>query len=373
MNSSLEKHVAELSNLPGHILGLDGWLLRNLPKESRVGFLKEHLKALTIAFHPDRVLDEKEKKRREHYLQTVSNAVSLLSRDPHLYTLATEDVPSTRNPLVRLKQELQNYQKDIEKLQEQIVIEQRERELLGRQIQSLYGEMSTLEEYATNIGKGFRDQTQFRVLKDYVQWALTHSHCIPLNIAQIILLEGKKMRIQRTINDGERARTLREVFLFDEAHKEHASFQKQQEVFGDQIRQNLIYSEQRSFFFENNQAKSHGEDIFLVGSMPAPAINAYTVFHELPINYIKPRLDSSFETSRLYRKILFYGQKDSPEHRKYVKNIRPFVLPFVSPATPTLIKRTHGNQVHYEFLFTENITSHPSGTELDFWFSVPSL
>jgi len=110
MGTELEGKLKELENLPGHILGLDGWLLRSLPKDKRGTFLEGFEKLIRIAHFPDHAANPQDKTRRERYIQAVANAVSYLKSDEFAWEMAVEDVPSRKNPIIKLKTELEQHQ-----------------------------------------------------------------------------------------------------------------------------------------------------------------------------------------------------------------------------------------------------------------------
>lgn len=99
--------TAEYSNLPGLILGLDGWILRSLPADHRAQFLRGYEKVLRIVFHPDRYQDPTVKESRQRYLQSVNEAVEFMLSDAFSYDIATDSVPSHKNPMVGLRAAVQ--------------------------------------------------------------------------------------------------------------------------------------------------------------------------------------------------------------------------------------------------------------------------
>ncbi len=103
MLHALEAKTSEYQNLPGLILGLDGWVLRSIPKELRGTFLAGYRKLLNITFHPDRTQNEERKRAFQNYLQTVSEAVEFLVESEMNYELAVDVVPTRLNPIVQLK------------------------------------------------------------------------------------------------------------------------------------------------------------------------------------------------------------------------------------------------------------------------------
>lgn len=102
MNILLSK-IDEYDQFPALVLGLDGWILKSVPAETRSQFLRTYQKALQIAFHPDRVQDEDAKAGRERFLQVIGEAVTYLSENAINYELATDNVPTKKNPLVSLQ------------------------------------------------------------------------------------------------------------------------------------------------------------------------------------------------------------------------------------------------------------------------------
>lgn len=369
MTTELERKIQELTNFPAHQLGLDGWLLRSIPRDARNTFLKEFEKALKVAFHPDRVQTLSEKQRRESYLQTISNAVATLSSDAQLYDLATEDVPTKRNPLVGMKNALHAHQEEIRVLQAEIEQQKGDLCLGERGRQKLEVELQRLDEFTGNVVYRLQEQDGYTSIKNYMQWALKTIPCYPVHTPQALLVWGRKMGVQRTIDDYKPGTTHEEIFLFEEAHKRYPSFEAQQAGFKEAVEKSLLYTEPRTHLFVNGVSYSGDESFTLLGSLPAPVIDAYAVHHNLPVENIKRKRDINFHSSRLYRTLLFFGEEGSPEHRKYTKRITPFVVPFVSPDTPTLVSaRNNRGGVRYELLFTPEVTSFPKGTELDFWF-----
>ena len=79
-SAELEKKITELTDQPGHILGLDGWILRTIPEEKRNGFLKGYEKLLRIAFFPDHAKSQDQRANYERFNQAIANAVSFLTR-----------------------------------------------------------------------------------------------------------------------------------------------------------------------------------------------------------------------------------------------------------------------------------------------------
>lgn len=132
-SDSLVKATTEFGDLPGRILGLDGWVLRSLPTEHRERFLRGYEKLLATVFHPDRYTDTEKKRSREAYLQTVSQAIGFMLGDPFAFDAAIEAVPTHKNPMVQAKQALaarevvvDHLQADLAELQAASVVRERE-------------------------------------------------------------------------------------------------------------------------------------------------------------------------------------------------------------------------------------------------------
>ena len=117
----IKSKTKELENLPGHILGLDGWILRSIPKHLRNQFLTAYEKVLKIVFHPDRYPDDSVKRTsREKYLQAVSDAVTYMSSDELTYDVASESVPTKKNPMVSLQNSIDTRDNIISNLDEKL-------------------------------------------------------------------------------------------------------------------------------------------------------------------------------------------------------------------------------------------------------------
>ena len=102
----IAQKTAEFENLPGLILGLDGWILRSVPPESRESFLRGYEKLLRIVFHPDRYQQEDQKHSKMVYLQSVSEAVGYMLSDAFAFEMASDTVPTRHNPVLSLRRDL---------------------------------------------------------------------------------------------------------------------------------------------------------------------------------------------------------------------------------------------------------------------------
>jgi hypothetical protein len=142
--NELESKINEYDGEPAHLLGLDGWLLRVLPAGSHKAFLLGYEKLLRTTFHPDRFQDPAQKVKYEKYLQRISEAVSLLS-DDFVFAMEIDSVPTQRSLVVRLRLELEEKEKTIERLHEEKQQEQRlriEAEKKQEELQKKLGRLS---------------------------------------------------------------------------------------------------------------------------------------------------------------------------------------------------------------------------------------
>ena len=106
MSDLLLAKLKEYENLPGNVLGLDGWVLRSLPRDQRKFFLEAYLKAMRVAFHPDRSPNEEGRKARESFVKALVEAVTFLCSGTLEYEMATDLVPARKNFMVQLKQDV---------------------------------------------------------------------------------------------------------------------------------------------------------------------------------------------------------------------------------------------------------------------------
>lgn len=106
-NDLIAGKTAEYDKLPGLILGLDGWILRSVPKELRHQFLNGYEKLLKIVFHPDRYQEPKTKQSRQTFLQSVGEAVRFMLADEFAFEITADSVPSKKNPMVSLREAIQ--------------------------------------------------------------------------------------------------------------------------------------------------------------------------------------------------------------------------------------------------------------------------
>jgi hypothetical protein len=114
--SDLILNQIEKSNeLPFLLLGLDGWLIRSVPKELRRQFLEGYGRLLKIAFHPDRYEDSNKKESRTRYLQTVGEAIRLMLTDEIAFEVSAECIPTRRNPLVEFQNRIDILNKIVSK------------------------------------------------------------------------------------------------------------------------------------------------------------------------------------------------------------------------------------------------------------------
>lgn len=141
--------------LPGLLLGLDGWVLRSIPTGLRKKFLEGYEKSLQIAFHPDRYPDPVTKLSRQRYLQAVSEAISYMTKDEFQFELCADAVPTKRNPFVALQHTVNIRDNIIEKLNEQVA------ELEKFRAEHLHENHSLKENLSTAMSRADRMETRF--------------------------------------------------------------------------------------------------------------------------------------------------------------------------------------------------------------------
>jgi len=109
-------------------LGVDGWVLRTLPQNLRIRFLESHKKNLQTTHHPDLYQNSRERKTHENYLQRVTATIDYFLSNPIELELALQDLPSTRDPMIALKQKIKLEQREKEELEKRLSLERKEHE-----------------------------------------------------------------------------------------------------------------------------------------------------------------------------------------------------------------------------------------------------
>lgn len=89
--------VLQEQNISADVLGVDGWLLRTIPADRRVLFLKLYEKAIRAAIHPDIIQDAKKKDFFGRYVARVGEAINEMCQDHATYDAMAEFVPTKRN------------------------------------------------------------------------------------------------------------------------------------------------------------------------------------------------------------------------------------------------------------------------------------
>lgn len=158
--------TAEFENLPGLVLGLDGWVLRSVPKHLRAQFLTGYEKLLRIVFHPDRYSEENQKQSRQVYLQAVGEAVRFMLADEFSYELTTDTVPTRRNPMVSLRNAVQVRDAIIARLDEeknQSTTNAAATEIQNAQLKAQLEDLSELSEKRLSVSHRLRVITRIAV------------------------------------------------------------------------------------------------------------------------------------------------------------------------------------------------------------------
>lgn len=99
----LQSKIKEFDGLPANLLGVDGWVLRVVPKQQRNYFLQGYLKLLRVALHPDLCQFPSGRQSRENFIKAANEAVDYLCSGELAYDSAVDCVPSSKNPVVQLK------------------------------------------------------------------------------------------------------------------------------------------------------------------------------------------------------------------------------------------------------------------------------
>ena len=362
--TELERKLIEYENLPGHMLGLEPWLLRSIPEDKRADFLKGYEKLVRVIYFPDHAKTPKEKKGREKFIQALVKDVAYLTSDPFAFELAIESIPSRRNPVVGLKMSLEDSKNEIAKLEHRLSEQQK----TNRQMSAFSQEREEFIGSQKIELSELQKQNLFVSLRDYQNWIMGNRRCIPLNNEQNVVLFGRKMSIKRVLRNTE-GKIIKQTCLFDLVHGEAKNYEQAQNVFSEKIEEGLLSKVGRTFMFEDGKAVSRGENITLIGSLPYLSIRHYTEFNKINLKLSSPLFERESEMGALYSKLLYAGMTKNETHRTYEKKIKPFVLPFVALSVPALLRTEKGERASYELIYVQEMDTIPKGSPLDFWFS----
>lgn len=266
-NLELEAKIREYGDLPAHLLGLDGWMLRSIPESRRKEFLQGYEKLLKITFHPDRYQKLDEKQRKENYLQSVSNAIQYLTSDPMAFDIAVDQVGTSINPIVNLKRTLESREQLISTLEKQIttlqVSDRKKDELYQesqKELKTLYGENETLKNTV-------RSTSKLNALRVSTGYSLNHL---------VLTVRGRKVNFkERELGDLANwllTRNLQE--MTQESYKQEAK------EFSSILTQSHLQGEELKYRFELGEHRvNKNEFIRLIGGLSLADILRYVLVH----------------------------------------------------------------------------------------------
>jgi len=163
----------EFDKLPGLLLGLDGWVLRSIPQEYRRQFLTGYEKLLRVALHPDRCQGDDRKRGREAYLQAVAEAVAFMCRDEFSFELASDTVPTKRNPFVMMQSKIDLQEGIISRIHETL------EETRGKLSGAVESEQS-IRSKVTSVIEGVNQESEIQFRLRAAMNRLVNSFPVPL-------------------------------------------------------------------------------------------------------------------------------------------------------------------------------------------------
>ncbi|MEI6849563.1 MAG: hypothetical protein WCK29_00845, partial [archaeon] len=323
--NELEKKLAEVANLPGHVIALNGWLLRTLPKDSRNRFLKDYEKALTVAFHPDRTQDLKDKKRRENFIQSVSNAITYLTSDDMSYEMAIEEVPTGRNPLVKAKTDLENSLSEIAKAEELLRQRNNEYASLEEKLANAGKNIVNLQSELLKTQKATLDLGPFSRLKAYSDWKLRNSEVYTFSGNNRLNIQGVKMR-----------NTYENVPLSEIIIPEKEDFQKLDTDFSKKVEETYLTFDNLYLSMTGPYADYRVYKAKILGGLPPISIREFVEYHREMKNLNCP------EEIRFWiqkdDKLIHAGKANTETDITFENRIMPFTTPYFTTNMPILVR-----------------------------------
>lgn len=296
--SELEKKLKEYENLPAHILGLDGWMLRAIPSDKRESFLKSYEKLLRIIFFPDHAQSSQEKLQREQYIQSVSNAVSFLISDKFAFELAVDQVPTNRNPVVRLKGDISRYKDDIAKLDRRLTEVIRDRDALKNFSEQQH-----------------REIVSYLRLNKYDALHLANNRVYELNPLTGFLISGKRIALP----EEETCKRLLRI-IFNEA----GNYDRLHRLFSEEIEEKYLVGDKERLVFNEGKSVAKSVETRIEGGLPLESIDEYIRYHFLKKDNYSD--DLSCKNFKKYLATLMFGGVDnSKAMRSYQERIPPFL------------------------------------------------
>jgi len=265
----LEAKIAEFDGLPGHVLGLTGWILRTLPKEKRQRFLEGYEKLIRIAYHPDHANDQKSMNSNVAFIQRVSQAISFLCNSELNYEMASEIVPSPQNPIIKLKTSMEeqkmSYEKESSELKANLasVLKEKEKE---KNLNSLLTRKGSVVEKRIEILENLN--------KNNIQYASEHKDYSSEERPPYTII-GHFLNLQnsKTIEAQER--------LYSIIFNAYSSFNTKQKKLAELIKEEFRASETQEVIFKEKTTKHKGHSYKILGSITTQSLRAFFDYAKL--------------------------------------------------------------------------------------------
>lgn len=325
-SQDLEKIVGQLQDSPGHILGLNGWILRTLPKDKRETFLKGFEKLIRVAYFPDHASSPRDKTSRERYIQAVSNAVSFLTSNEFAYELGTETVPTEKNPIIQLKtdmeQQVRDYEGQVSSLNKKIETANSE----IRSFQRVNHELTTFNSIELE-----RISILLR-LQDHNRFYLSQNRCYNMRSKSPFSISGYFLDFSRR----EGIDSLQSA-VFRYMHGLETAYEHFQQV----LERNFLAGKKETFRFKKGTVKNGDYILKLRGGLTIASIREFIAYKNLLSS-----LDGEFKGGSLdkFRQDMCELPNTTLSvMRKGFKNeldLSYFSLPILNIGLPVLIKET---------------------------------
>lgn len=313
--TELELKVEEYENLPAHLLGVDGWMLRSIPKEKRAAFLNGYEKLIRVVFQADSPMSDAERQKRVRFIQSITEAVDFLKSGESEYELSVEQVPSKRNPVIRLNDQIQQHLGEIGKLE--------------AQLKKANGEIQDLSNVRKYLSDMLVKTESFARLRDYSDWHVKNFRTYPLNSMGVISISGRKIDFQNN-NSGKSL-----LFVTFDEHFKH---DRRKEVFSEVIEEKYLAGEKERFVFRNGKMEDDKESVKIVGGLPVVGVREFVDFYFLNVDRNSKELEPK-QFREYLKKLVYQGNTDSVGQKMYEKMVTPFLVPFFDLGMPVLLRR----------------------------------
>jgi hypothetical protein len=308
--NELEKKIGEYQDLPAHILGLDGWLLRNIPRESRVTFLKGYEKLMRVIYSPDRTQDPVDKNRRDLYIRAVARAVSFLTSDSFAFDLCVDEVPSKQNPIIQLEKKSDRHLAEITGLKKQL---------------KLAEENLTWERAKIEALEKFRG---FLRLREYDCEHFENSVIFEIPKNRKILIGGRMMGLHKETDYTPLRASLLAKHPYNQRHRE----------FSAEVEQNYLDNKTQDLVFRGAKLRKGETDLILMGGLPLESIREYLEFHHSMREH-GGKLIHHLDFKRALDSLELQGTTNFERAKEYDQMVQPFLTPYLMLYSPVLIKQ----------------------------------